>query len=89
MKLRMHSKREMFFLVPVHYEVVLTEHQQVTEPVCGSDCIKQHATQSQKMCTSLAKQNMSWENWFKRKKANGSVLGPRTLTNDRFWCWHC
>ena len=61
--LRMHSEREIFFIVPVHYEVVLTKHQQATERVYGSDCIKQHATQSQKVCTlhSLAKQ---WENWF-------------------------
>jgi len=65
-KLRMDLEREIFFLVPMHCEVVLTKHQQVTEPVYGSDCIKQHAIQSQKMCTlhSLAKQYMSWENWF-------------------------
>lgn len=62
----MHSETEIFVLVPLHYEVVLTKHQHVTEPVCGSDCVKQHPTQSQKMYTlhSLSNQQMSWENWF-------------------------
>jgi hypothetical protein len=45
---RMQSEREMFSLVTVHYKVVLTKHQQVTEPGFGSDCIKQYAAQSQK-----------------------------------------
>jgi len=68
----MHSEREIFVLVPVHYKVILTKHQQVTEPVYRSGCIKQHATQSQKVCILhwLAKQYMSWENRFYGKKAS-------------------
>jgi hypothetical protein len=41
-------RKRNIFLVTVHYKVELTKHQQLTVPGFGSDCIKQHATQSQK-----------------------------------------
>jgi hypothetical protein len=56
--LRIHPEREIYFLVPVHYEVVLTKHHQVTEHVYGSDCFKQHVTITENVHLTLTSQTI-------------------------------